>query len=114
MGLCHKLGAGTKVDLAEAVKWYKRAAEQGQPIAQVSLVLSIFPKTKHRVTRTVSVCSQCNLGNALATGQGVATDVKEAKRYFKLAAKQGNAQAKAALAHLEQPVLQHTIPAEVD
>ena len=52
-------------DLAEAVKWYRLAAEQGDADAQVEL------------------------GLCYRKGIGVQKDLAEAKRWFQKAAKQG-------------------------
>ena len=62
LGVSHQRGAGVAQDWAEAVRYYRLAAEQGQVDAQVSLGL----------------CFEC--------GEGVAQDWAEAVRYYRLAA----------------------------
>ena len=37
LGECYELGEGVKQDIAEAAKWYKKAAEQGDSDAQCHL-----------------------------------------------------------------------------
>ena len=37
LGFCYENGSGVAVDKAEAVKWYKRAAEAGDANAQIAL-----------------------------------------------------------------------------
>ena len=58
---------------AEAVKWYRKAAEQGDAVAQ------------------------CNLGVMYTTGQGVSQNYTEAVKWCRKAADQGDAQAQCIL-----------------
>ncbi len=62
-------GQGVPQDYAEAVKWYRMAAEQGDAKAQ------------------------SNLGFMYDNGQGVPQDYAEAAKWFRLAAEQGDADA---------------------
>ena len=66
-------GRGVLKDDAEAVKWYRLAAEQGFAAAQN------------------------NLGVTYANGEGVPQDDAEAVRWYRLAAGQGHANAQGAL-----------------
>ena len=66
-------GRGVKQNYAEAVKWYRKAAEKGYAIAQN------------------------NLGEMYAQGKGVKQDIDEAIKWFKLASDQGFSQAQKAL-----------------
>ena len=59
-------GYGVKQDYAEAVKWYRKAAEQGNAYAQF------------------------NLGNAYYNGNGVEQDYAEAVKWYQKAAEQEN------------------------
>ena len=61
----------------EAVKWYRRAAEQGNAIGQV------------------------NLGLMYELGQGVAQEDAEAVKWYRKAAAQGNEIAQKALERLD-------------
>ncbi len=74
VGVMYVLGQGVAQDVAEATRWFRKAAEQGQAESQYSLGL------------------RCQLG------QSVAVDHQEAARWFKLAADQGIGAAAAALA----------------
>ena len=65
IGYLYANGWGVQRDLAEAVKWYRKAAEQGLEIAQHYLGLAYF------------------------NGDGVEHDDAEAARWFKRAAEQG-------------------------
>ena len=62
-------GKGVPQDYAEALRWYRLAAEQGYADAQASLGLMYYD------------------------GKGVPQDYAEALRWFRLAAEQGNADA---------------------
>ena len=61
-------GEGVAKDAAEAVKWYRKAAEQGFAAAQY------------------------NLGVCYYSGEGVAKDAAEAVKWFRKAAEQGFAE----------------------
>ena len=61
---------------AEAVTWYRRAAQQGEPYGQ------------------------CNLGFMYQYGKGVPKDLVQAAEWFRKAADQGNENARKALAEL--------------
>ena len=65
-------------DASEAVKWFRKAAEQG------------------------SAKAQCNLGVCYANGEGVTKDYVEAYKWLSLASAQGNENAKAAKSSLAQ------------
>ena len=65
--MSYATGQGVAKDDAEAARWYRMAAEQGNPDAQF------------------------NLGLSYAKGQGVAKDNAEAVHWYRLAAEQGNA-----------------------
>jgi TPR repeat protein len=58
LGYCYQFGAGTKVDLAKSVEWYKRAAAHGNLLAM------------H------------NLGDMYRTGVGVDRNLAEALRWY--------------------------------
>ncbi len=67
VGRNYELGrGGLPVDFAEAAKWYRRAADQGEPRAQN------------------------NLGFAYQNGRGVPTDYVEARKWFEKSAAAGN------------------------
>ena len=70
LGLCFYAGEGVAKDQVEAVKWYRKAAEQNYAKAQY------------------------NLGVCFYNGNGVAKDWVEAYRWLLLAARQGDEDAK--------------------
>jgi tetratricopeptide (TPR) repeat protein len=65
-----------RTDYAEAIRWYRRAADQGNPHAQN------------------------NMGWLYEYGRGVAQDYGEAMRWFRLAAEQGNDSAQSNIGRL--------------
>jgi TPR repeat protein len=67
LGACYHEGTGVVQDPAEAVRWYRLAADQGHSVAQVML------------------------GDCYADGTGVTRDYAEAARWYRLAADQGYA-----------------------
>ncbi len=66
----YRLGEGRRVDLAAAARWYRRAADLGEPIAQL------------------------NLGEMYLLGLGVPRDSVRAHLFLTLAARQGRAWAR--------------------
>jgi uncharacterized protein len=69
LGLIFYRGYGVPVDFAEAVKWFRRAADEGNAGAQFYL------------------------GLMYSKGQGVPEDYAEGARWYRLAADQGNPEA---------------------
>jgi TPR repeat protein len=69
-------GQGVAKDPVEAVKWYHKAAEQGDADAQF------------------------NLGVCFDNGEGVAKDPVEAVKWYRMAAEQGDARARKKLERL--------------
>ena len=59
--MCYESGQGVVKDLAEAVKWYRKAAEQGNDVAQVIL------------------------GTCYEDGKGVVKDLTEAEKWYRKA-----------------------------
>ncbi len=66
LGVMYANGQGVPQDYAEAVRWYRKAADWGVPSAQN------------------------NLGAMYANGRGVTQDSVEAHMWFNLAGEQGN------------------------
>ncbi len=81
LGFMYNNGEGVPQNYAEAAKWYRRAAEQGQAEAQASL------------------------GAAYAMGSGVLQDYLLAHMWFNLAAGQGHAGALKARIAIEEAYL---------
>ena len=69
LGLCYYNGDGVAKDFSEAVKWYRKAAEQNVAQAQYAS------------------------GRLLRKGQGVAKDEVEAVKWYRKAAEQNDAEA---------------------
>ena len=77
LGWCYYEGYGVEKDPREAVKWYRKAAEQGHATAQVGL------------------------GWCYYEGGGVEKDPREAVKWYRKAAEQGDAKAQKALSQLQ-------------
>ncbi len=95
-------------DATEAVKWYRKAAEQGLAQAQSNLgqhYLVGEGVAKDAVEAATWYCKaaeqgdkngQYNLGHCYRTGVGVAKDYVEAYKWFSLASAQGDEDARKA------------------
>jgi TPR repeat protein len=97
LGLAYEEGRGVAKDPAEAVKWYRQAAEQNYPPAQYSLGLC-FDEGRGVAKDSVAAMkwyrqaaeqnhphAQGYLGAGYANGQGVAQDFVEAYAWLSLA-----------------------------
>lgn len=73
VGFAHETGTGLARDDAAAVKWYRAAAEQGEPAAQAAL------------------------GRMLSSGRGVERNEREGLEWYRKAAEQGSRSAEYAL-----------------
>jgi hypothetical protein len=69
LGVLYFTGDGVTKDSLEAVRWFRKAAEEGHDVAQL------------------------NLGAMYVNGEGVPQDSTEGARWYRRAAEQGNAQA---------------------
>jgi Ca2+/Na+ antiporter len=90
---------------AEAVKWYRMAAEQGHALAQNDLAYCYnrgrgVPEDKEEGIRWYrqaaeqgNAMAQCNLGHCYYNGDGVDKDRTEALKWYRKAAEQGYAAA---------------------
>jgi len=105
LGLAYYYGKGVLKDYAEAVKWIRKAAEQGHAHAQYSLgyaydkgkgVLKDYAeavKWFRRAAEQGNVGAQYTLGNAYLSGEGVGKDQVEGVQWLRKAAEKGNATA---------------------
>ena len=102
-------GTSLPKDAAEAVRWWRRAAEQGDARAQVNLGFMYaegqgVPQDDLEAARWYRLAAeqgeagaQFNLGSMYAEGLGVPQDAAEAVRWYRLAAEQGESTAQFAL-----------------
>lgn len=108
LGECFDEGIGVEKDIKEAVKWYQKAAEQGNEYAaeQLSILNGIikseemvqkFAEEQIRLAGKGDVHSQVSLGEKYLYGDGVEVDEKEAAKWFIEAVKQGDIGAKVQL-----------------
>ena len=90
-------------DNAEAVEWYRKAAEQGDAYSMIKLTDMYrngrgVPKDQaeavkwyRKAAETGRPYVQYGLGNMYRTGKGIPKDVTEAMKWYRKAAEQGNA-----------------------
>lgn len=104
LGDAYFKGEGVEKDLAEAVIWYRKAADQGVAIAQNSLgdcYRYRYGVGRHNFTEAVkwyrkaaeqgNVNAQKNLGGLYYKGVGsIKKDLKEAAKWYRMAAEQGD------------------------
>ena len=106
LGLMYKTGMGPfPKDAKQAVYWYRKAAEQGDAEAQVSLGqcydegfgvekdASKAADWYYKAASQGNAEAQCNLGIDYVSGTGCAKDPEKGFQYLTKAAKQGNARA---------------------
>jgi TPR repeat protein len=98
----YQVGKGVQLDLAEAAKWYKFAADQGDALSQAVLGAFYYTGTgvkqdyveAARLARLAADQGNDNgqilLGLLYQLGLGVEKDGNEAARLYRLAEKQGN------------------------
>jgi TPR repeat protein len=109
LGWIYANGLGVKRDRAEAVKWYRLAAEQGNDIAQNYLGRLLWflggttngdPKDRTEAVKWFREAgakgnaeAQCNLGLCYEEGDGVLKDSAKAVSWYRKASDQGHADA---------------------
>jgi TPR repeat protein len=98
-------GQGVAKDYVEAVKWWRKAAEQNYALAQYNLGLCYengqgvakdeveAVKWFRKAAEQGDAKAQYNLGVCYRTGEGVAKDPIGAAKWFRKAAEQGDAEA---------------------
>jgi TPR repeat protein len=112
LGVCYAFGDGVAKDQVEAVKWFRKAAEQNYAPAQFKLGLSYTNrdgvadqveavKWLRKAAEQNYAEAQFNLSVCYDNGEGVAEDYVEAYKWRRLAATQGDEDAKKAMTALE-------------
>lgn len=101
-GVSYEYGYGIAVDQVEAAKWYRLAADLGDPLAQCNLARQYFDgrgvavdeyeglKWVRRSAEQGSPCGQVSLANAYVNGSGVTYDAREALKWARRAADQND------------------------
>ena len=123
LGLCYEKGLGVEQDAAEAEKWIRKAAEQGdadalqalqkiEPPSSTSEAAQLVDKgVEHHENKEYEQAAECfrqaaemghagaqsNLGVYYENGWGVPKDAAEAVKWFRAAAEQGHAVAQSNL-----------------
>jgi TPR repeat protein len=113
LGVMYSTGIGMKMDKKEAVKWYRKAADQGHPVGQWNLAFMYVRgegglekdyRKAWELFRKSAVQgysdAQYDLGMMYLQGLGVDADSNEAEKWFKLASDQGHREAKKILKEL--------------
>jgi TPR repeat protein len=98
LGDCYAKGQGVPLDYEEAVKWYRKAADQGDATAQSQLGYFYLSVSKNyeeavkwyrRAASQNSAYAQDVLAGCCKDGQGTATNLVEAYKWYNLASAQG-------------------------
>jgi len=110
LGNYYTTGQGGRIDIPEAIKWYRAAADRGQPQAQYNLGVIysrglVVPRNDQEALKWFSqsaqqgdAMAQYELGAMYAGGLGVAASPDEANQWFQKAAAQGDGMAQLQLA----------------
>lgn len=111
LGTLYYRGNGVEMDDAQAVKWWRKSAEQGNPHAQYDLAMAYHEGTGglqksdkksvewfRKGAEKGEARSQYNLGIAYYNGLGIKKDRAQAMQWFQKAAEQDNADAQYILA----------------
>ena len=88
LGNCYYNGNGVNKDEAEAEKWWRKAAEQGNKDAVEQF---------RKLAEQGNVAAQYNLGKCYYNGNGANKDEVEAAQWYRKAAEQGHADAQNSL-----------------
>ena len=95
----------------EAAKWYRKAAEQGNHLAQYNLGSCYYygkgvsqnyeeaAKWYRKAAEQGNADAQCCLGNCYFYGEGVSQNYEEAAKWFRKAAERGNANGQCSLGY---------------
>lgn len=117
LGVCYEFGhLGCVVDPRKSIAWYSRAAEQGDPEAELALsgwyltgADGILQQSDQEALLWAQRAAEKGLAKAefavgyyIETGIGTASNLPEAKRWYLRAAEQGQKRAMARLAELKR------------
>lgn len=120
LGYAYLYGRGVTEDKTEAVKWYRKSAEQGDPDAQNSLGYAYSYGEGVAQDKAEAVVwyrkaaeqglasAQNSLGYAYDHGVGVAEDKDEAEKWYRKAAEQGYAAAQTNLGYMRKGMAEDT------
>lgn len=105
-------GGGGATNSAEAVKWWRKAADQGDARSQLNLALWMEEGSKiprdlvgaakwyRKLAESGMAFAQAKLGNFYRNGRGVDKDVPSAIQWYRKAALQADVDAQAALGYI--------------
>ena len=110
LGVCYASGLGVSVDLPQAARWYRKAAERGNEKAETNLGYLYFRGGKgvardykeavkwfSRAAEKGVAVAQAHMGDCHYIGAGVEKSKDKAVEYYRLAAAQGDSRARARL-----------------
>jgi len=109
LGNCYAAGTGVAKDYVEAVRWYRKAAESGDPKAQFNVAVCYsegngVDKDAVEAVKWITKAAiqdfpnaQCALGYDYTLGDGVLVNYADAYKWFALASVQGYMPAKKGL-----------------
>jgi hypothetical protein len=100
LGRLYALGQGVTQDYPEAVKWFRRSADQGEAFTQFNLGLSNAMKWYRKAADQGLSEAQFSVGSLYEHSQSITHDFREAAHWYQLAAEQGNADAEFALGEI--------------
>jgi uncharacterized protein len=114
MGQVHELGqAGLRIDLAEANRWYLRAAQAGSVDGQVAIATAFYlgrgaEKSDSQAAHWYRIAAQGGdvgamylIASMFEGGDGIERDLKEARYWYGLAARHGDEAAPSKLIELD-------------
>lgn len=93
LGDCYYSGEGVPQDYNEAVKWWKKSAEQGNANAQCGLGIIYLKEAAKYFSKSAeqgNALGQRNIGICYHVGVGVDQDYNKAVKWFKKSAEQGD------------------------
>jgi TPR repeat protein len=105
LGQCYAEGIGVAKNQLEAVKWFRKAAEQGNADAQYNLGCCYYDgkgvekdsaeavKWTRKAAEQNDADAQFSLGDSYGSGKGVEKDDIEAAKWYRKAAEQGHTDA---------------------
>ncbi|NBO91572.1 MAG: hypothetical protein EBV06_04555 [Planctomycetia bacterium] len=86
LGVCHEVGVGVAQDYAEAMKWYRKAADAGNGTANYAEAIKWYRKAAD----TNNALAMNNIGWLYHNGWGVAQNITEAMKWYRKGADAGD------------------------
>src|SRR5258707_1133271 len=102
LGFAYQFGKGVDQDINAAVRWYRMAADRGDPSAQNNLgyLYETGPEGIKNLAEAGEASAQYGLGVMYETGHGAKQDLQEALRQYRLAGERGSVEAQTELGEI--------------